>query len=82
MALNRYALTADVTVAAGTVSGGSFGTGSTPNGAWSENWPVTFLEGTAMLLDPAGQLYTAIGSGNLRAFAQGTDDPGHAALSN
>jgi hypothetical protein len=82
MALSRYVLTADVTVAAGTVSGGSFGTGSTPGTAWSENWPVTFLEGTAMLLDPAGELFAAIGSGNLRAYGQGTDDVGHAALSN
>lgn len=34
------------------------------------------------MLDPAGPLYAAIGSGNLRAYIQGTDDVGHAALAN
>ena len=33
-------------------------------------------------LDPAGALYAAIGAGNLRAYVQGRDDRGGAALSN
>jgi hypothetical protein len=33
-------------------------------------------------LDPAGPLYVAIGSSNLRAYVQGQDDAGHAALAN
>jgi hypothetical protein len=37
-------------------------------------------EGTAVVLDPAGPLFAAIGAGNLRAYVQGTDDVGHAAL--
>ena len=48
----------------------------------------TFLAGTAIYADSSGgtngpsQLYTAIGAGNLRAFVDGNDDVGHAALSN
>ena len=42
----------------------------------------TFIEGTAILLDPAGLLYAAIRAGNLLAFRDGTDVVGHAALSN
>jgi hypothetical protein len=34
------------------------------------------------VLDPASALYTAIGAGNLRAFVQGQDDRGGAALRN
>ena len=33
-------------------------------------------------LDPTGPLYVAIGSSNLRAYVQGQDDRGGAALSN
>lgn len=54
---------------------------------------ITFLAGTAIYADSAAiaagtpgtgaqQLYQAIGSGNLRAFMDGTDNVGHAALSN
>jgi hypothetical protein len=42
----------------------------------------TFLAGTAIVLDPAGPLYAAIGSGSLRPYVQGQDDVGHAALAN
>ena len=42
----------------------------------------TFLAGTTIMLDPAGALYAAIGAGNLRAYTQGQDDVGHAALGN
>jgi len=40
------------------------------------------MEGTSIMLDPAGPLYTAIGAGNLRPFVPGQDDRGGAALSN
>ena len=43
---------------------------------------VIFIKGTPIMLDPAGSLYAAIGAGNLRAFVQGQDDVGHAALAN
>ena len=55
-----------------------FGSAATTGGPL---WPVTYLAGTTIMLDPAGPLYTAIGAGNLRAY-QGQDDVGHAALSN
>ena len=29
---------------------------------------VTFINGTVIVLDPAGALFTAIGAGNLRAY--------------
>ncbi len=90
MALNRYVLTATVTVAAGTAAtvvagepgtGGAAGYGGAPT-TGGLAWPQTFLEGTAIVLDPAGSLYTAIGAGNLRAYVQGQDDRGGAALAN
>jgi hypothetical protein len=43
---------------------------------------TTLLKGTVLLLDPAGPLFTQIGSGNLRAFIDGTDTPGPGGLSN
>ncbi len=73
MALNRYVMTATVVVPAGTITTPSAGFGL---------WPQTFISGTAIVLDPAGPLFAAIGAGNLRLFTQGTDDAGHAALSN
>jgi hypothetical protein len=52
-------------------------------------WPVTFVKGQVIYADSAGgsttgaqQLYNAIGAGNLRAYVQGQDDVGHAALAN
>ncbi len=50
--------------------------------AWGEGFPVTFLPGTAILLDPAGPLYAAIGAANLAAWRDGTDASGHGGLSN
>jgi hypothetical protein len=93
MALNRYVLTSTVTVAAGTLatavagepeSGGLAGLGNaaTAVGQAGGLWPTTFISGTAIVLDPAGALFTAIGAGNLRLFTQGVDDVGHAALAN
>lgn len=60
------------------------GAGS-PAGWAAGGWPVKFLAGTPLWLDTAGALYAAIGSGNLRAWIDGTDATGHgrwAALSN
>lgn len=91
MALNRYVLTATVTVPAGTPAtpvpgspgtGGADGFGNASTSAGFGLWPQTFIQGTAIVLDPAGPLFTAIGAGNLRLFTQGTDDAGHAALAN
>ena len=50
--------------------------------------PLTFLAGTVIYADSsAGStgpqlLYQAIGAGNLRAYVQGQDDQGGAALEN
>jgi hypothetical protein len=91
MALNRYVLTATVTVAAGTPAtvvagepgtGGAAGYGSTAVSAGIGYFGQTFLAGTTIVADPAGALYAAIGAGNLRAYVQGNDDVGHASLSN
>ena len=90
MAIQRYVLTATVTVPAGTAAtpvagepstGGVAGYGSVST-TGGPLWPVTYVKGTVIELDPAGQLYAAIGSGNLRAYVQGQDDVGHAALAN
>lgn len=53
---------------------------------WSPGpFPVTFQAGTPLWLDTAGGLYAALGSGNLRAWIDGTDGQPHGhwgALSN
>jgi hypothetical protein len=96
MALSRYVLTATVTLPPGTytadaATGLRFGTGSYAQGAGTYGSGAggdltaggeTFIAGTVIVADPAGVLYTAIGAGNLRAFIDGTDDVGHAALAN
>lgn len=91
MALQRYVLTSTVTIGAGTPAtvtagepgtGGAAGYGSASVSAGYGVFPQTFLQGTAIILDPAGALYAAIGAGNLRAYVQGQDDRGGAALSN
>lgn len=91
MALNRYVLTSTVTVPAGTAAtpaagepatGGAAGYGSAAISAGAVLWPTTFIAGTAIVLDSAGPLFAAIGAGNLRAYVQGQDDVGRAALSN
>lgn len=57
------------------------GAGSPPE--WTAGpFSVTFLAGTPLWLDSAGALYAALGSANLRAWIDGTDNVGHAALSN
>jgi hypothetical protein len=86
MALNRYVLTATVTVPAGTGTADPNGFGlmtyAGAASAWAQGFPATFIVGTTIVLDSAGSLYAAIGAGNLRAYVQGSDDVGHAALSN
>ena len=91
MALNRYVLTSTVTVPAGTIStvvagepgtGGASGFGNTSTSAGYGIFPQTFIKGMAIVLDPAGPLFTAIGAGNLRSYVQGQDDVGHEALAN
>jgi hypothetical protein len=53
---------------------------------WSAGpFPVTFLAGTPLWLDSAGDLYATIGASNLRAWIDGTDTAGghgHWGLSN
>jgi hypothetical protein len=98
MAFGRFVLTARVTVPAGTstASGNGYGTVTWANGAgsaskWAPPFPVTFIPGQVIFVDdtapgatPTGpqQLYQAIGAANLRAYVQGQDDRGGAALSN
>jgi hypothetical protein len=98
MGYGRFVLTAKVTVPAGTASavaqpGGTvtYANGSGSASKWAPPFPVTFRPGDVIFADdtapgatPTGpqQLYQAIGAGNLRPYVQGTDDVGHAALSN
>jgi hypothetical protein len=90
MALNRYVLTATVTVPQGTAAtvvagepatGGAFGSAPTTGGPIFAGGAV-YQKGTVIILDPAGPLYTQIGAGNLRAYVQGQDDVGHGGLHN
>ena len=90
MPVNRYVLTADVTVPAGTLAtpvAGEPGTGAPagPRNAATTGGPLfatAYRKGTPIMLDPAGPLYTAIGAGNLRAFTDGTDGAGRPGISN
>jgi hypothetical protein len=91
MALNRYVLTTTVVVPAGTITtpivagepgtGGAAGHGNTSTSAGYGIFPNMFVQGTAIVLDPAGPLFAAIGAGNLRAWAD-TEAVGHAGLAN
>ena len=90
MAINRYVLTANVTVPAGTAAtvvagepgtGGASGFGGAPT-TGGPLWPTTQAQGQVIELDPAGPLFTQIGAGSLRAFVQGQDDAGHQSLAN
>lgn len=89
MALNRYVLTATVTVTAGTAAtpvagepatgaAAGFGSASTSGGPL---WPMAYIKGTPIILDPASALYSAIGAGNLRAWSD-SEAVGHAGLAN
>jgi hypothetical protein len=84
MAVSRYVLVSNVTVAAGTATPDSLngnGSASTPATGWSQLWPTQFLAGQAILLDPAGKLFTAIGAGNLRAWSD-RESVGHQGTAN
>ena len=91
MALGRYVVTQTTTVPAGTLAtpvagepatGGVAGYGSAAT-TGGPLFATTFLAGTPLILDPAGPLYAALnGAGALRAYVQGSDDRGPAALSN
>ena len=52
------------------------GAGS-PAGWTGGGFAVKFLQGTPLWLDPAGDLFAAIGAGNLRAWIDGTDTVSH-----
>jgi hypothetical protein len=92
MALNRYVLTASVTVPAGTPAtvaagepgtGGAAGFGNTGISASYAAFPQTFQAGTPVIFDSASPLYTYLsGQGVFRAYVQGQDDVGRAGLSN
>jgi hypothetical protein len=60
---------------------------------WADGETIQFIEGTVIFCDggtpavpatPPQQLYAAIqaAGGNLRAFVDGSDDVGHAGISN
>jgi hypothetical protein len=91
MALSRYVLTGNVSIPAGTAAtvtagepgtGGAAGFGSAETASGYGYFGQSFIRGQVIVLDPAGALYSAIGAGNLRAYNQGQDDVGHAALAN
>jgi hypothetical protein len=62
----------------GTGAQAGFGNAATTGGPL---WPVTYPKGQVIALDPAGPLYSQIGSGNLRAFTDG-DSAGRPGISN
>ena len=86
MALNRYVLTATVTVPAGTPAADANGFGletfSGPSGAWAAGFPQTFQAGQVIVLDPAGALYAAIGAGNLKPYTAAQETGGSLGVSN
>lgn len=90
MALNRYVVTADTTVVAGTPAvvvagepgtGGAAGFGSAPT-TGGPLMNTTYRRNQVILLDPAGPLFTLIGAGNLRAWVDGQDAVGRPGISN
>jgi hypothetical protein len=91
VAVGRYVVTAPTTVAAGTLAAlapGEPGTGSAAGYGSAATiggplWATTYAAGTPLLLDSASALYTALNAaGALRAFIDGQDTAGHAALGN
>jgi hypothetical protein len=92
MALSRFVLTSTVILPPEVLTAISGGFGSAGGTAAAGKWDITgatFPEGTVIYADSvAGTdfgsklLYQAIGAGNLRAYVQGQDDVGHAALAN
>jgi hypothetical protein len=97
VSLNRFVVTQTVTIPAGTfatVAAGEPGTGG-PAGYGNEElsatggggtvFPEMVVAGSVLLLDSGtpSELYTYLnGLSALRAYVQGQDDVGHAALSN
>ena len=74
-------------------TGGAAGYGGAPRvspgtAGKYDTLPLTFQPGMVVVADSSAGttgpqlLYQAIGAGNLRAWVQGADDVGHAALSN
>lgn len=93
MALARFVVTADTTISAGTATAVTDGFGTVSWSAalapYAGPFPVTVRKGMVIWADSAGGtstgaqlLYTAIGSGNLRAFVDGQDTVGHSGLAN
>jgi hypothetical protein len=80
MAVQKFVVTQDVTVAAGTPSPVSGGLGIV---SWSGQgpYPAAYRHGDVIAADPAGSLYAAIGAGNLRVLGD-TDLVGHSGLAN
>ncbi len=84
MAVNKYVLVADVTLAAGTAAtvvagepgtGGAAGFGGAPT-TGGPPWAVTYKRGQEIVLDPAGGLFTQIGGGNLRQITPSQESGG------
>lgn len=92
MALSRFVLVQAVTLAADALTAGTGGwgnaTGTNAVGNYDTNGPQTIPAGTVIVADSTvgttgpQLLYAAIGAANLRAYVQGQDDVGHAALAN
>lgn len=91
MALSRFVLTSTVVLPPEVLTAISGGFGSAGGTAAAGKWDIcgaTYPSGTVIVADStAGStgpqlLYQAIGAGNLRAYVQGQDDVGHAALAN
>lgn len=91
MALSRWVLTATVVLPPDALTGISGGFGSAGGTDAAGHWGITgatFPKGTVIWADSSAgttgpqNLYAAIGAGNLRAYVQGQDDVGHAALAN
>jgi hypothetical protein len=91
MALNRYVITADTTVPAGTAAapvagepatGGAAGYGSAAT-TGGPLWAASYAKGTPIVLDTASAVYAALnGAGALRPFTDGQDTVSHVAISN
>lgn len=91
MALSRFVVTSPVTLPSDVLAAIAGGFGSAGGTAAAGHWDITgatFVQGQVIMADSsAGSngpqlLYQAIGAGNLRAYVQGQDDVGHAALAN
>lgn len=95
VSLNKFVVTATVTIPQGTAAtvvagepgtGGAAGYGNTSISAGAEDWPTTVVKGQVLVLDsgsPGSALYGVLnGLGVLRAYVPGTDDIGRESISN